>query len=192
MRSASPDLKIVSLAALRARLAERRAAGERVVLTNGCFDLLHQGHARYLRAAAELADVLVVAVNGDASVRALKGPGRPLTGQAARAELLAALACVDFVTIFDEPTAEELVATLRPEVYVKGGDYAKRPPPEAAVALAGGGEFRVLELVEGLSTSEIIGRIRAAGRDGGTEGRRGGGTERGRDGGTGGSRGGQH
>ena len=157
------DQKIVTLAGLLARLGPRRTAGERVVFTNGCFDLLHRGHVRYLAAAAELAEILVVGLNSDASVRALKEPGRPLVPQAGRAEVLAALACVDFVTIFDQPTAAGLIEAIRPEVYVKGGDYAERQPPEAALACALGGEFRALPLVAGSSTSELVRRIRVTG-----------------------------
>jgi rfaE bifunctional protein nucleotidyltransferase chain/domain len=161
-RTTPPGEKVLALPALIERLAPRRAGGERLALTNGWFDLLHRGHIRYLRAAAELADVLVVGVNSDASVRGLKGPGRPLVAEDERAELLAALACVDYVTIFDAPTAEDLVRALRPEVYVKGGDYAGRPLPEAALAEALGGEFRMVEFVPGSSTSELVRRIRAS------------------------------
>jgi rfaE bifunctional protein nucleotidyltransferase chain/domain len=131
-----------------------------VVFTNGCFDLLHRGHVRYLAAAAELADLLVVGVNSDRSVRQLKDPTRPLVPEDQRAEVLAALACVDFVTIFDEPTAIELVRALRPEVYVKGGDYAGRLPPEAPIVEQHGGEFRLVGLEPGLSTSELVRKIR--------------------------------
>ncbi len=105
-------------------VAERQAAGERGVFTNGVFDLLHLGHVTYLRQARALGDFLVVGVNGDASTRRLKGPKRPLVPARERAALLAALACVDYVTIFDEPTAVATVAALRPAIYVKGGDYA--------------------------------------------------------------------
>lgn len=105
-------------------VSDRQAAGERGVFTNGIFDLLHIGHVSYLRQARALGDFLVVGVNSDASTRRLKGPMRPLVPERERAELLAALACVDYVTIFDESTAETIVAALRPAVYVKGGDYA--------------------------------------------------------------------
>lgn len=105
-------------------VAERQTAGERAVFTNGVFDLLHLGHVTYLRQARALGDFLIVGVNSDASTRRLKGPKRPLVPEYERASLLAALACVDYVTIFDEPTAEATVAALRPAVYVKGGDYA--------------------------------------------------------------------
>jgi rfaE bifunctional protein nucleotidyltransferase chain/domain len=156
----SPHQKILELSALLERLTPRRATGERLVLTNGCFDLLHRGHVRYLNAAATLGDVLVVGVNSDASVRRLKGRGRALVPAEERTEVVAALACVDYVTIFDAPTAEGLVEALRPDVYVKGGDYADHPPPEAARVLALGGEFRLVELVPGSSTSALVERIR--------------------------------
>ena len=105
-------------------VADWREAGARIVLTNGVFDLLHVGHVRYLQQASALGDVLVVGLNSDASTRRLKGPQRPLVPEEERAEVLAALACVDAVTLFEEDTAEALVAELRPDVYAKGGDYA--------------------------------------------------------------------
>lgn len=115
---------VVARDALARTLAERRAEGARAVFTNGCFDLLHVGHVRYLRRARALGNLLIVGVNSDDSARRLKGPGRPLVPEEERAEVLAALGCVDYVTIFDEDTASALVAALRPEVYAKGGDYA--------------------------------------------------------------------
>jgi rfaE bifunctional protein nucleotidyltransferase chain/domain len=115
---------------------------------------------RYLRAAAELGDVLVVGLNSDASVRRIKQHGRPLVPENERSEVLASLGCVDYVTIFDTPTAEGLVEALQPEIYVKGGDYADHPPPEAAIAQSLGGEFRLLDLVPGASTSALVQRIR--------------------------------
>jgi rfaE bifunctional protein nucleotidyltransferase chain/domain len=149
------------LVALRERW---RAEERRLVLTNGVFDLLHIGHAGYLAAARAMGDVLVVALNSDSSVRAIKGPLRPLTPQADRAALLLALRAVDYVLIFDQPTAEVVVAALRPEVYVKGGDYAlaegDRPDlarlPEARLVLAYGGAVRLLPYAAGRSTSELI------------------------------------
>ena len=158
----SPAAKILPLDGLLAQLAARRAGGQRVVLTNGCFDLLHVGHVRYLASAARLAEILVVGVNTDASVRALK-PGRPLVPADQRAEVLAALGCVDFVTLFDEPTAEQLVRAVRPEVYVKGGDYADRTPPEAVAVRELGGRFQTLDLVPGISSSELARRLSVAG-----------------------------
>lgn len=112
-------------------VADRREVGDRIVLTNGVFDLLHVGHVRYLCQARGLGDALVVGLNSDASTRRLKGPERPLVSEAERAEVLAALACVDVVSVFDEPTAEALVAVVRPDVYTKGGDYAHADAREA-------------------------------------------------------------
>jgi rfaE bifunctional protein nucleotidyltransferase chain/domain len=113
---------------LLAAIDQRRAQGERVVFTNGVFDLLHLGHVRYLREARDLGDLLIVAVNSDASTRRLKGPTRPIIGEGERAETLAALTAVDYVTIFADATAERLVGLLRPDVYVKGADYAGADP----------------------------------------------------------------
>ncbi len=146
-----------------------------MIFTNGCFDLLHLGHVRYLQAARALGDLLVVGVNSDASTRALKGAGRPLVPQEDRAEVLAALACVDYVTIFEEVTAVALVEALRPDVYVKGGDYAapnaaSQPDaihyarlPEAAPVLAYGGQVRLIPYLPGHSTTALIERIRQLG-----------------------------
>jgi len=145
--------------------AELQARRQRLVLTNGCFDLLHRGHVVYLQEARTLGDALVVGLNSDASVRAFKGPGRPLVPQEDRALILAALACVDRVVIFDEPTAEHLAATLKPDVYVKGGDYAggheatRKPLPEAGVVRTYGGEVVILPYLPGYSTTAFIDRI---------------------------------
>ncbi|MDW8059847.1 MAG: adenylyltransferase/cytidyltransferase family protein [Thermomicrobium sp.] len=150
-------------------LGERlRQAGRRIVLTNGHFDLLHVGHVRYLEAARALGDVLVVAVNDDASTRRRKGPSRPIVPAEERAELLAALACVDYVTVFAGDTAEQVVRTIRPHVYVKGGDYGltaeelargKQPLPEASVVRELGGEVVLLPLVPDRSTTALVRRI---------------------------------
>jgi rfaE bifunctional protein nucleotidyltransferase chain/domain len=140
-----------------------RDEGKRLVLTNGTFDVLHVGHVRYLEAARALGDVLVVGLNSDASVRGYKGPGRPVVPQDERAEILAALRCVDYVTIFDEPTATHLVEALQPEFYVKGGDYTGaggKLLPEAEAVLSYGGEVRIIPYVEGHSASELIERLR--------------------------------
>jgi len=144
------------------RVADVRARGGRLVLTNGCFDLLHVGHVRYLQAARRLGDFLAVGVNADDAVRALKGPTRPVVPAAERAEVLAALACVDAVVIFDAPTAEPLVVALRPEVYVKGQDYTEATLPEAPLVRAYGGTVTLLPTVPGASTTALLGR--AAGR----------------------------
>jgi rfaE bifunctional protein nucleotidyltransferase chain/domain len=137
-----------------------------VVWTNGCFDLLHAGHARSLTAARNLGDVLVVGLNSDRSVRAIKGSCRPILPEAERAELLAAFACVDAVIIFDEDTPEAALRRLKPDVHCKGADYA--PPhgkavPERVVVEAYGGRVEFLPLLPGVSTTEIIQRLLAAG-----------------------------
>jgi rfaE bifunctional protein nucleotidyltransferase chain/domain len=157
--------KVLSRAAA-AELARRaHLDGRRVVLTNGVFDLLHVGHLRYLQAARALGDLLIVGVNSDASTRALKGPARPIVPEDERAELLAGLACVDTVVVFPEPTAIGLVETIRPDIWVKGGDYGSldealpRLPEAMAVRLLGG-EVRLLPFVEDRSTTLLVERIR--------------------------------
>lgn len=139
-----------------------RAAGRAVVWTNGCFDLFHVGHARSLRAARALGDVLVVGVNSDASVRRLKGPSRPLVPAAERVELVAALACVDYAVVFDEDTPEACIRLLRPAVHCKGADYTPphgKPMPEAALVESYGGRVVFLPLAAGLSTTELFRRV---------------------------------
>jgi rfaE bifunctional protein nucleotidyltransferase chain/domain len=146
-----------------ALLAESlRQRGERLVLTNGCFDLLHLGHVRYLEAARSLGDALVVAINGDDSVRALKGPGRPLNREHDRAEVVAALECVDHVVIFPEVRVARLLERVRPAIYVKGGDYtADTLDPEERAALEKiGAEIRILPFEPGHSTSALIERMK--------------------------------
>ncbi|MBX5490455.1 MAG: D-glycero-beta-D-manno-heptose 1-phosphate adenylyltransferase [Chloroflexi bacterium] len=153
--------KCVTRAQAAARADAVRRAGGRIVLTNGCFDLLHVGHVRYLAAARALGDLLIVGVNSDASVRALKGPARPLVPADERAEIIAALAAVDLVVVFDEPTAESLVAQLRPDIYVKGDDYSEATLPEARVVRGYGGEIALLPIQPGHSTSALIARVLA-------------------------------
>lgn len=150
---------VLDLATLLAELGARRSQGARLVLTNGVFDLLHVGHLRYLRQARALGDLLVVGVNTDASVRGLK-PGRPVVPAEERAELVAALEPVDYVVLFGERTADSLLAALRPDVYVKGGDYAAASLPEAAAARAAGARVAILPLVAGHSTSALLRRLR--------------------------------
>ena len=154
--------KILPLAELAQRATEARAAGRRLVLTNGCFDLLHVGHVRYLQQAAELGDCLAVAVNGDESVQVLKGPGRPLNGAEDRVEVLAALECVDFVTIFPAVRATEVIESVRPAIYVKGGDYTLETldPEEVAALKEVGAEIKTLPLVPEKSTTRLIERMR--------------------------------
>ncbi len=142
-------------------LETARRAGRRIAFTNGCFDLLHPGHVRYLRAARDVGDLLVVGVNSDASVGRLdKGPGRPILGQAERAEVLAALEMVDYVTIFDEDTPLELIRAVLPDVLVKGADWAPETVVGADVVRARGGSVELAPYHEGLSTTEILRRIR--------------------------------
>jgi D-beta-D-heptose 7-phosphate kinase / D-beta-D-heptose 1-phosphate adenosyltransferase len=150
----------VCAAELLDRVAQARAKGARIVFTNGCFDVLHRGHVGYLSQARELGDVLVVAVNSDDSVRRLKGPGRPVNPQEDRAAVLAALGCVDHVVVFDEDSPARLIEAVRPDVYVKGGDYRPELIPEAELVHRLGGEVRALDYLPDRSTSAIIERIR--------------------------------
>jgi rfaE bifunctional protein nucleotidyltransferase chain/domain len=161
-----PNSKIVTWDDLLPRRRQAHAEGKTVVWTNGCFDLLHVGHVRNLQAARRQGDLLVVGLNSDASVRNLKGPGRPIVPAEQRAEVLAALECVDFVVVFDEPTAEVALGRLRPEVYCKGADYAPprgKPVPEAKVVESYGGRIVYLPLVPDRSTTDLVRRIRELG-----------------------------
>ncbi|MAT84060.1 MAG: bifunctional heptose 7-phosphate kinase/heptose 1-phosphate adenyltransferase [Gammaproteobacteria bacterium] len=163
--AASPraDRGVLSRAQLADAVAQARARGERIVFTNGCFDILHAGHVAYLEEARALGDRLVVAVNDDASVRRLKGAGRPVNPLAGRLRVLSALSAVDWVVGFDEDTPEPLLEALRPEVLVKGGDYAPDEVVGAELVRAYGGDVRVLGLVADLSTTAIVQRIRTDG-----------------------------
>jgi D-beta-D-heptose 7-phosphate kinase/D-beta-D-heptose 1-phosphate adenosyltransferase len=136
-----------------------RAEGRRLVFTNGCFDILHVGHVRYLEAARRLGDALLVAINSDRSVRALKGAGRPFVCERERAEILAALSAVDFVTVFDDESPRPLIAELLPDVLVKGGDYRLDEIHGREEVEAAGGRVISLPFVEGASTTNIIERI---------------------------------
>ena len=143
-----------------AQIAARlRAEGKRLDLANGCFDLLHVGHVRYLEAARRLGDVLFVGVNDDAAVARLKGPGRPLLPLDERVEILRALRAVDHVVVFGEDTADRLVAALKPDVHAKGTDYAPEAVPEAATVRAHGGTVAVVGDPKDHSTRELIGRV---------------------------------
>ncbi len=164
--------KIVQRALLASEVQRRQEAGEQGVFTNGCFDLLHLGHVRYLQEARALGDFLVLGLNSDESVSRLKGTGRPLVPELERAEILAALTCIDYVTIFGEATAEALVDLLRPAMYVKGGDYAgasadmkdivpdTKRLPEAGVVFAYGGTVHLIPYLPHHSTTELIGKIK--------------------------------
>ncbi len=146
---------------LLTQIKAERATGRRIVLTNGCFDVLHRGHTTSLARAAGLGDVLVVAVNSDDSTRRLKGPQRPINSELDRAAVLAALGCVDYVVIFDTDTPIPLLERLRPDVYAKGGDYSPDMLAEAEVVQAYGGEVHIVDYVPEHSTTEIVDRIRA-------------------------------
>nr|WP_092074252.1 D-glycero-beta-D-manno-heptose 1-phosphate adenylyltransferase [Dendrosporobacter quercicolus]NSL49154.1 D-glycero-beta-D-manno-heptose 1-phosphate adenylyltransferase [Dendrosporobacter quercicolus DSM 1736]SDM85686.1 rfaE bifunctional protein, domain II [Dendrosporobacter quercicolus] len=153
-------MKILKSDQLAAAVAAMKAAGKTIVFTNGCFDILHAGHVRYLTAARKLGDCLVVGLNSDQSVRCLKGPNRPVNPQEDRAEVLAGLSAVDIVTIFEEQTAEELVRRIKPAVYVKGGDYQEDQLPEARLAAQYGGKTVLIPAVPGRSSSNIIKKIK--------------------------------
>ncbi|CUH94509.1 hypothetical protein P22_0575 [Propionispora sp. 2/2-37] len=141
--------------------ANLKAAGKTVVFTNGCFDILHVGHVRYLTAARKLGDCLIVGLNTDDSVRRLKGPSRPVNNENDRAEVLAALSAVDYVVLFGESTACELAGAIQPDIYVKGGDYVIEDLPEAKIVAEHGGKTVLVPMVEGSSSTNIINKIKA-------------------------------
>lgn len=136
-----------------------KSQNKKVVFTNGCFDILHVGHLRYLNEAKKQGDVLIIGVNSDASVKRLKGESRPINNQFDRAEMLCGLKAVDYTVIFEEDTPEELIATLKPSIHVKGGDYKKEDLPETKIVESYGGEVRILSFVEGKSTTNIVKKI---------------------------------
>jgi D-glycero-beta-D-manno-heptose 1-phosphate adenylyltransferase len=154
--------KIIDADELARRAKQLREAGKKLVVTNGCFDLLHVGHVRYLAAARALGDALAVGVNGDRSVRELKGAGRPLNSERDRAEVLAALGSVDFVTIFQDTRATRLLEKVEPAIYAKGGDYttATLHAEERAVLEKVGTEIRIIPFEKGYSTSRLLERLR--------------------------------
>lgn len=154
--------KILELEEAVERVTQLKRAGKRVVFTNGCFDLLHPGHTRYLSEARQLGDSLLVAVNSDRSVRALKGPDRPMIPEAERAEVLAALKCVDYVTVFDELTPRTLIARMLPHVLVKGADWGLSEIVGREEVEAAGGRVVSIPVVPGFSTSGLIQKYRQA------------------------------
>ena len=156
------SVKVMTRDQLVLLLQAARTQGKRIVFTNGCFDLMHVGHTRYLQAAKDLGDLLVVAVNSDASVRSLnKAPDRPIVSEAQRAEVVAALGCVDYVILFDEPDPQGLIAALQPDVLVKGGDWAVERIVGREIVEARGGIVRTIPLVPDVSTTSLIQRIRS-------------------------------
>lgn len=152
--------KIKDLESLVVERRRLRREGKRVVFTNGCFDLLHPGHVRYLAEANALGDTLIVALNSDRSVRVLKGEGRPILNEQERAEVMAALECVSYVTIFDDETPRHLIAALLPDVLVKGGDWSVDKIVGREEVESSGGQVLSLKYIEGSSTTDIIERIR--------------------------------
>lgn len=141
------------------RVSDERTAGNRIILTNGCFDIFHAGHVRYLAGAKALGGVLVVGINSDEQVRKLKGEGRPHTPQDERAEIVAALRCVDMVTIFEEPTVTELIRAIRPDFHAKGTDYTADTVPERAIVLEYGGRVAIVGDPKDHSSTDMIRRI---------------------------------
>ncbi|MGB7950674.1 MAG: D-glycero-beta-D-manno-heptose 1-phosphate adenylyltransferase, partial [Candidatus Binatia bacterium] len=153
--------KLKSLDELQALVAEARANGKVVVFTNGCFDLLHRGHVHLLREAKALGNVLIVGINSDASVQALKGKSRPILSETDRIELIAAMEMVDYVVIFTEPDPLHVISVLRPDILVKGGDWSPDRIIGADVVEAEGGKVAVIPYVKGFSTTEIIDKVRS-------------------------------
>ena len=154
--------KLLHLEELLAELGPQRQAHKRIVFTNGCFDLMHAGHVSYLLTARQQGDLLVIGLNSDRSVRAIKGPARPIVEQAMRAQVLEALECVDYITIFDEPDPLQLILAVRPDVLVKGADWEENQIIGASEVEASGGRVVRVPLVPDISTSEIIRRILAS------------------------------
>jgi rfaE bifunctional protein nucleotidyltransferase chain/domain len=152
--------RILDRDSLVAQIESAKNEGQTIVFTNGCFDVLHAGHIRYLLGARELGDVLVVAINSDAQVRTLKGVGRPILSEHDRAELVASIEAVDFVTIFDEPTVEQLLLALRPDVHAKGTDYTEETVPERDVVRSFGGRVAIVGDPKNHSTSEMLKRLK--------------------------------
>jgi len=151
--------KIISRLQVKSLISKLKKKGRKIVFTNGCFDLLHVGHVRYLQQARSLGDYLIVGLNSDQSVRLIKDPGRPLIAEEQRAEVLTALACVDYVVLFDEADPFQLIDEVRPDVLVKGADWSLDNIIGADLVSSYGGEVRRIELVPSISTSEIINRI---------------------------------
>jgi D-beta-D-heptose 7-phosphate kinase/D-beta-D-heptose 1-phosphate adenosyltransferase len=151
--------KILSQGELKKEIEKLKGAGKRIVFTNGCFDILHTGHTRYLREARKLGDVLVLGLNSDASIRSIKGEKRPIVPEAERADVMASLESVDYLTIFNEPTPLELIELLKPDVLVKGGDWAEKDIVGGDAVRKWGGTVAVIPEIKGASTTNIIEKI---------------------------------
>jgi rfaE bifunctional protein nucleotidyltransferase chain/domain len=165
--------KIIPRNELKAEVDRLKREGKKVVFTNGCFDILHAGHTRYLREARKLGDALILALNSDSSVRSIKGPMRPIVPEAERAEVVAALDSVDYVTVFDELTPLELIEFLRPDIIVKGGDWAEKDIVGAETVRKWGGRVAIMPEIEGASTTNIIDKVLQVYRSGDEAGKRG-------------------
>ena len=157
--------RILHRDALTERISAQRRNGAKIVFANGCFDVLHAGHVRYLQAARELGDLLIVGINADRQVALLKGEGRPVMGERERAEIVASLEPVDFVTIFDEPTVENLLLALKPDIHAKGTDYTEETVPERDVVRSYGGRVAIAGDPKNHSTSEILDRFKKSAAD---------------------------
>jgi rfaE bifunctional protein nucleotidyltransferase chain/domain len=155
-----PVARILDRDTLIEKTEAAKKAGQTIVLTNGCFDVLHAGHIRYLQGARELGDVLVVAINADAQVSMLKGTGRPILSEHDRAELVASIEAVDYVTIFAEPTVEQLLVAIQPDVHAKGTDYTEETVPERDVVRSFGGRIAIVGDPKNHSTSEMLKRVK--------------------------------
>ena len=153
--------KFLSQKILLNRLNSNRKSGKKIIFTNGCFDILHKGHTAYLQSAKKAGDILVVGLNSDASVRRLKGSERPLNKQNDRAEVLSALECVDYVTLFSEDTPLDLIHLVRPHVLVKGGDWKKKDVVGASFVESLGGKVRIIPYIKGFSTTGILEKIKS-------------------------------
>jgi len=164
--------KITPRNELKVTVDRLKREGKKVVFTNGCFDILHAGHTRYLREARKLGDALILALNSDSSVRSIKGPMRPIVPEAERAEVVAALDSVDYVTVFDELTPLELIEFLRPDVIVKGGDWAEKDIVGAETVRKWGGRVAIMPEIEGASTTNIIDKVLQVYRSGNEAGKR--------------------
>jgi rfaE bifunctional protein nucleotidyltransferase chain/domain len=155
------DSIVVNRDKAKATLAQQRVTGKKIVFTNGVFDILHPGHVDYLSKARDLGDFLVVALNSDSSVKRLnKAPDRPLNSEAARAKVLASLACIDLIVVFDEDTPRDLIAFLKPDILVKGNDYSVEQIAGHDIVLANGGEVKTIPLLDGYSTSALVKKIK--------------------------------
>jgi len=165
--------KITPSNELKATVERLKREGKKVVFTNGCFDILHAGHTRYLREARKMGDALILALNSDSSVRSIKGPMRPIVPEAERAEVVASLDSVDYVTVFDELTPLELIEFLRPDVIVKGGDWAEKDIVGAETVRKWGGRVAIMPMIEGASTTNIIDKVLQVYRSGDEAGKRG-------------------